>query len=671
MAKLKFFSLFALLFVITSCGTPRGDSESIESDESIESQEPVESESDVTESESEDDNVYGLSLAMDTTRPFKIAQFADIHIGNEGADWHNDKVIRTYEYLDYIVETSEPDLIVCSGDNILNTGTQKLEQFIRNMDKYKTPWTFIYGNHDSESNQAGLSKADLNNTLLNSDSQYLLYANEYCETGASNRYGNFSIQITNEDETKLLGSIILFDAGIHDGTGYQAITEGQIAWYESKIDELQAIYAAQEGNDHEVVPTIVFSHIQLQEHATLFENAKNNDGATFIREQTLMEITKADILDGGPKVNTGLYDSMVGKRSTKAYFVGHAHTYDYQVMDNEDGIVLGFGPQVGFSKCFENNDLARNCYVYNFESDFTFTTTNVQEDCSKIGLLYSGTYEGKMTIDPTSGLYAVKLDFALWNRIMFSYRGKRIKVRDFTEITGCFKNQTDATWSDDLYTSTGENFIYSGSAGNTYIFTINLEEMTLDISVWVDPNAPVTPVTEVDVKSVNSDAGGDAAAVWTTAGTYIRQYSESNDEFGNWRIGRGWRYYILVDGEGRVAYAVSNPPNGFGGPMGDGYYRHPAYADYLANPCFEIHDGYGPWTSEDDTASRKFSVKIPEGWFAITSHGATNGLLVAAFTNGAVKDSSDKNINNFNIYSENLRVSYDSSSNKIVASFVE
>lgn len=666
MAKFKYLSLFALLFVVASCGhKPEGPSESEEPIESVESEEPIESE------ESEETNDYGLSLAVDTTRPLKIAQFADIHFGEEGKDWHNDKVDRTHQYMQYIVDTAEPDLIVCSGDNILNTGTTKLGNFIKTMDKFATPWTFIYGNHDSESNAATLSKAELNETLLNSNSEYLLYANEYSQTDAENRYGNFSIQLTNENKTELLGSIILLDAGIHDGTGYQAITEGQISWYESKIDALQEIYAAQTNNAHEIVPTIVFSHIQLQEHATLYGDAVNNNGASFVIEQSLQNITVEDILEGGPKTNTGLYDVMVEKGSTKAYFVGHAHTYNYQVKNDEDGIVLGFGPQVGFSKCFENNDLARHCYVYNLSRDFTFTTTDVKEDCSNIGLLYSGTYEGKMTIDVNTGLYSVKLDFALWNRIMFSYRGERIAVSDFTEITGYFQNTSNATWSDDLYTSTGENFIYSGSNGNTYIFSIDLTNMTLDIDIWVDPNAPVTPVTEVDVKNVNSDAGGDAVAVWTTAGTYIRQYAEGNDEYTNWRIGRGWRYYIIVDAEGRIAYAVSNPPNGYGGPMGTGYYRHSAYSDYLTNPCFELHEGYGPWTPEDGTASRKYSVKIPEGWFAITSHGSANGALVAAFTNGVVKDSSDANVNNFNIYSDNLRVSYDATNNKIVASFIE
>ena len=153
MAKIKFLPLVVLLSLLASCGG--GASESVESES--------ESEPPVSESESEQDTTqFGLSLALKDGEPLKIAQFADIHFGIEGNDWHNDKVDRTKTYMDYVVETAKPDLIVCSGDNILSTGVTKLKNFINIMEDYETPWTFIYGNHDSESNQTGYSKAELN-----------------------------------------------------------------------------------------------------------------------------------------------------------------------------------------------------------------------------------------------------------------------------------------------------------------------------------------------------------------------------------------------------------------------------------------------------------------------------------------------------------------------------
>ena len=72
------------------------------------------------------------------------------HFGIEGKDWHNDKVDRTKEYINTLINEEKPDLIVCSGDNILGTGTNGLNQFIEMMESYQIPWTWVYGNHDAE-----------------------------------------------------------------------------------------------------------------------------------------------------------------------------------------------------------------------------------------------------------------------------------------------------------------------------------------------------------------------------------------------------------------------------------------------------------------------------------------------------------------------------------------
>ena len=58
----------------------------------------------------------GLAVYMPADRPLRIAQFADVHFGIEGNAYHNNKVERTKKYLQYIVDTEKPDLIVCSGD---------------------------------------------------------------------------------------------------------------------------------------------------------------------------------------------------------------------------------------------------------------------------------------------------------------------------------------------------------------------------------------------------------------------------------------------------------------------------------------------------------------------------------------------------------------------------
>ena len=316
-----------------------------------------------------------LFICIPDNRDLRIAHLADIHFGIEGKDWHNDKVERTKKYIDYIIETEKPDLIVCSGDNILATGVKGLNEFIIFMDKYKTPWVFVYGNHDAESYETGYKKNDLNRLLVESNSQYLLYKEGYIETGYENRYGNFSIFVYNNSKSKLLGAILVFDSGAYDYDvkNYQSITDGQISWYADEIDKLAKVYKNQDGNYYEIIPTIVFSHIQLPEFYNAYNKALIKDGVEFIIEQKLNKHEINEIKTGGPQnTNTKLFDVMVEKKSTKAYFVGHAHTLNFQV--KMDGIILGFGPQTGFSKLFANNEDPRKTYIYDLSYDFTFRT---------------------------------------------------------------------------------------------------------------------------------------------------------------------------------------------------------------------------------------------------------------------------------------------------------
>jgi predicted MPP superfamily phosphohydrolase len=101
--------------------------------------------------------------------------------------------------MDYIVETAKPDLIVCSGDNILTTGINGLKEFVEKMDSYKIPWTFIYGNHDAESSSKNYKKADLYKYLDECDSDYLLYESGYVEATSENRYGNYTVSVLDSE----------------------------------------------------------------------------------------------------------------------------------------------------------------------------------------------------------------------------------------------------------------------------------------------------------------------------------------------------------------------------------------------------------------------------------------------------------------------------------------
>ncbi len=637
MKKIALLMSVVLMFSLVACGGETEDSNTSLSDISEETGEPIKVEN-------------GLFVKMPADGTLKIAQFADLHFGTEGKPYQNDKEERTKAYMKYIAEEHKPDLIVCSGDNIMSTGVNALKEFVALMDSLKTPWTFVYGNHDAELSTAGYSKKELSDYLESCDSPYLLYESGYVEE-SSNRYGNFSISVLSNGGTKLLGAIMLFDAGVHSSTlsSYEAITEGQIDWYKSEIDKLNKSY------DGKMLPSMVFSHIQLPEFHTAYVAASEGKGAEFIIKQPLSSSSVASIKNDGPTYkNTGLFDVMVEKGSTKAYFVGHAHTFDFQV--KMDGIVMGFAPQTGFSTLFPNNDLPRRTYIYNFKSDFSFTTEVATEPGDKLGLTYCGTFDGAAVYDEASGCYTADLTMSAGNSIMFAYNGVRLQLSDM-KIEGDYAENSSLANGEKLYPADTVSLAYSGGSARIFTLVYDPAKKTLSVSsaeVEADPNAPKS----ITAQSVNNDAGADAIAVWTNAGTKLREVTDASNGTAKW-IGNGWRYYIVVDSEGRIAYAVQWPESGYGGPAGNGYYCHEIYSDYTKNPAINALDGYADDWSTGGFGYKLYDIVVPEGGFAITSHGSCNSELINMLSQGMVSNHDISNINTKNIYESNIRLSYD------------
>lgn len=648
-----------LPFVLTGCGdgeTSKTPSNDVSGDQSAEESIPEPTEPIVVEN--------GLSIKKKNDSPLKIAQFADLHFGVEGNAYHNNKTERTKEYMRYIVETEKPDLIVCTGDTVMTTGVEKLGEFVELMDSLKTPWIFMYGNHDAESSAEGYCKKDLSAYLESCSSEYLIYNEGYVET-ENNRYGNFSVSILNEKGTKLLGAIIIFDSGVYNGaiSSYDSITKGQIEWYKGEIDKLGELYIG-EG----VMPSVVFSHIQLPEYYDAYKKALSGNGAEFIIKQPFSSSDIEGIKGGGPTYeNTGLFDVMKEKKSTVAFFCGHDHIANFQV--KMDGIILGFGPQTGFSTLFKDNDMPRQSYIYSFDDKLAFTTKACIEDGSTLGLTYSGTFDSSGILDEATGKYTVSYNFNFGNTIELAFNGVRL-TKENTTITGSFKNITSPEWKAGFYSPNGKTFVFDGLTTRSCTFTYDPKTKTLDISmkdVEVDPNAP----TSIKFKTHNSDAGADAIGLWTTAGTKIKTVTDASTGAGNW-IGNGWRYYVVCDSEGRIAYAVQFPISGYGGPDGSSYYTHFVYSsDYKTNPAITTLDGFANDWAAGGIGYTLFEIQIPEGGFAFTGHGSAIFEMVDMLSQGVVENYDLGNINTRSIYNNNIRVSYDLEEKTISITTVE
>ncbi len=310
-----------------------------------------------------------LSIHMPQGRPLRIAQFADLHFGDGKSMYHNTQEQRTRDFLAYVVETEKPDLIVCSGDQVMSAGVTQIQEFIARMDTYQTPWTFVWRNHDAEGN--ALSKRRVSAALANSDSPYLIYADGYTEDGKENRFGNFSISVLDSAGEKLLGALVILDSGTYDyqEDAYQEITAGQVDWYRREIHRLQGLF----GGTDAVVPTVAFAHMPLPDFSVAYRKAASGAGAEFVIEGG--RFFGGGSIDDPP---SPLFSAMAEMGSTKAYFVGHYHVAKYQV--RMDGILLGFCPQAGFSHA--GYDSPRSLYIYSIDEEFNVTTSECTEQIS-------------------------------------------------------------------------------------------------------------------------------------------------------------------------------------------------------------------------------------------------------------------------------------------------
>ena len=288
-----------------------------------------------------------LTLFADFDEEIKVLQFSDMHFGVEGTVYHNSDVERTLEFIDYAINSEKPDLIVLLGDNMMTQGVDGAKFIVDTFDKYKVPYTLVFGNHDATSYLPNYKKSDVSKYLETCGSPYLLYKSGYTQGGKEDRYGNFTISIRDKDTNELWGAFVLLDTGTYDydSEKYQEINEGQISWYEEEIARLNAIYSEQKSNAHSVIPTITYGHIPLPEHSEAYQKAVNNEGAEMIFPQENMGWMPRG--SGDDSDNYSFFDAMVKMQSARAYICGHYHVMNYHV--KMDGIILGFCPQTGVS----------------------------------------------------------------------------------------------------------------------------------------------------------------------------------------------------------------------------------------------------------------------------------------------------------------------------------
>ncbi len=255
-----------------------------------------------------DDLPFEIEMTDDD---INILQITDLHL-TYGIDQRDQK---TFELIKALHDADRYDLIVITGDLTMSPqGPQIFSRLIRFMESLGTPWTFVFGNHESDFN-------DYTEYLKRiPETEHLLFKIGPKLTDGG--FGNFQIVFNQEGvpfyKLYLLDSKAEIEPieGIEDD--YDSLSLAQVNWYETHV----AL---------DTVDSIVFMHIPLRQYIL----AENYVG-TFREKRVYAQ-----------SLDTGFFDAMVYHGKSKAVFVGHDHLNDFYFYLS--GIMLAYGRASGYN----------------------------------------------------------------------------------------------------------------------------------------------------------------------------------------------------------------------------------------------------------------------------------------------------------------------------------
>ena len=367
------FMLAALLLVgtLTACEKTATPAESVES---VEAETPTERNLDIATELPANwaDNVPGaysggvdgvdFVLNIESGKDIEIIQFTDTQI-RVPATARND--IRksdlacddgTYEekldkYIRTVLENSDPDLIVITGDLVYgetDDSGEHLQHLIALMDSFETPWAVCFGNHDNESNKGVLWQCKQ------------LASAEYGIFKRGHVTGNSNYNIVLRQDGEIKNTVFLFDTHgcrvlPREGAGLQAenpdydlitqeegIFDDQIEWFVSCNEAIQKLAG------RETVANLTFQHIPVREvFVALNEKYQPKEGAQTVR--CLQEGDIGYMMEGVGQLwgvdQDGKLLAACQENGTIGMFFGHSHNNDASILWN--GIRYTFGSKTG------------------------------------------------------------------------------------------------------------------------------------------------------------------------------------------------------------------------------------------------------------------------------------------------------------------------------------
>jgi len=341
---------------------------------------------------------HALSVGEDGT--FKILQLTDMHFINSTRT--DDEVELDFRLRDEwamtavrdVVERSQPDMIMVTGDSVYNLDIVKMsrpglntdnmasfKKFAKFIDSFNIPWAFCFGNHDEEGDLKKMMGGDKTATkkvlsayLMSSEIKNCLYVDGPDDI---NGVGNYVINVLNKDGS-VNNALVVLDSGSYFGTDdwcYEYVHDDQLEWYE------KAIKSIAKSNKTENVSSIIFQHIPFVTYESVLEmfigalEVAGVDWTTVIKADGTG--TEYEVEIGGESIiyHAGVYnehevchswdkewpvgskvvfdggkaefEKIVELGSTKAVFCGHDHRNTYSM--TYKGVRLTYGMSIDYS----------------------------------------------------------------------------------------------------------------------------------------------------------------------------------------------------------------------------------------------------------------------------------------------------------------------------------
>ncbi len=309
-------------------------------------------------------------LRFDENGEFTILHICDCQDGYPAKE-------KMFTYIEYMLDTYKPDLVVLGGDNTVGpkeTKSDAIKELVSPFVKNKVYFTLVFGNHDHEQ---GVDKEELLKMYQKHGGKYCL---AYDADPSLHGCAIHNLPVLSSDGKEIKFNIWLFDTNTYvydenDPTkrlGYDSVREDQVKWYNETYAELK-----EEAGG--TVHSLAFQHMVPPEvYDAMFPRF-------FIEMSPLTEtynngriypifLPKTSAFKGhlyeppSPGVfNYGQYDAMVKNGDVLGIFAGHDHINSYEI--KHKGIKIVNTPGVTFNAY--GNEFVRGSRVITVNEDDT------------------------------------------------------------------------------------------------------------------------------------------------------------------------------------------------------------------------------------------------------------------------------------------------------------